>query len=373
MTARSTELTPSPRARVSSNEDSRKGLLLAGLALGAVCVLALPLRHSMSPRKSRAPRRRTVEWETEIERLEEETDLRRKDHPGIHGTGIEAKGDRRAPGEAASGNREAVARQLSWGAAALSFSILADSAAEHYRGGFYNPAMYVAPVVSALTLLASTLQATGPQRAGRPRDALFGAAVLTGLVGLGFHSYNTSRRIGGWIWENLFYGPPVAAPLGLTAAGLMGMTAARMRQPRERHPPLLLGIPAGRLLAVGAALGLLGTALEAGVLHFRGAFHRPAMYIPVSVPPLAALVLALAALRPTPARRQLARLLLRASAVAGIAGMGFHAHGIQRSMGGWRNWSQNLLSGPPLPAPPSFTGMALAGLAGLALLAEQVR
>jgi hypothetical protein len=51
--------------------------------------------------------------------------------------------------------------------------------------------------------------------------------------------------------------------------------------------------------------------------------------------------------------------------------MGFHAQGVRRSMGGWRNWSQNLLAGPPLPAPPAFTGMALAGLAALLLLEEE--
>jgi hypothetical protein len=37
-------------------------------------------------------------------------------------------------------------------------------------------------------------------------------------------------------------------------------------------------------------------------------------------------------------------------------------------MGGWRNWSQNLFAGPPLPAPPSFTGLAFAGLGTLTLL-----
>jgi hypothetical protein len=38
---------------------------------------------------------------------------------------------------------------------------------------------------------------------------------------------------------------------------------------------------------------------------------------------------------------------------------------VQRRMGGWNNWRQNLLAGPPLPAPPAFTGLALAGLAAL--------
>ncbi|MGH8325279.1 MAG: hypothetical protein ACRET2_00790, partial [Steroidobacteraceae bacterium] len=59
---------------------------------------------------------------------------------------------------------------------------------------------------------------------------------------------------------------------------------------------------------------------------------------------------------------------LRASAALGIAGVGFHAVGVARNMGGWGNWRQNVLNGPPLPAPPSFTGLALAGLAALGLL-----
>lgn len=52
----------------------------------------------------------------------------------------------------------------------------------------------------------------------------------------------------------------------------------------------------------------------------------------------------------------------------GVLGVGFHALGVARNMGGWKNWSQNLQVGPPLPAPPAFTGMALTGLAGLTLL-----
>jgi hypothetical protein len=36
-------------------------------------------------------------------------------------------------------------------------------------------------------------------------------------------------------------------------------------------------------------------------------------------------------------------------------------------MGGWRNWQQNVVDGPPLPAPPSFSALAIAGLAALRL------
>jgi hypothetical protein len=37
-------------------------------------------------------------------------------------------------------------------------------------------------------------------------------------------------------------------------------------------------------------------------------------------------------------------------------------------MGGWRNWSQNLLNGPPLPAPPAFAALAIAGLVAVRLI-----
>ena len=53
-----------------------------------------------------------------------------------------------------------------------------------------------------------------------------------------------------------------------------------------------------------------------------------------------------------------------------VAGVAFHAYGVSRSMGGWRNWRQNAFNGPPLPAPPSFSGLALAGLAALGLLED---
>jgi hypothetical protein len=113
---------------------------------------------------------------------------------------------------------------------------------------------------------------------------------------------------------------------------------------------------------------MLGTVGEAGLLHFRGAFQNPAMVLPVTVPPIAAGILGNAALAPRGGRGWLARLWLRLTAALGVIGVGFHAFGVSRAMGGWRNWSQNVPNGPPLPAPPSFTGLALAGLAALRLL-----
>jgi hypothetical protein len=81
--------------------------------------------------------------------------------------------------------------------------------------------------------------------------------------------------------------------------------------------------------------------------------------------------MAVAAARPARPRWRLARVLLRLVQWLGFAGVGFHAYGVHRNMGGWRNWSQTVLNGPPLPAPPSFTGLALVGLAALDLLEER--
>ena len=57
-------------------------------------------------------------------------------------------------------------RRLNGGAAMLAFSVLADSAVEHYRGSFQNRAMYTPLVVATLTLGAS-LFGTADKRAAR--------------------------------------------------------------------------------------------------------------------------------------------------------------------------------------------------------------
>jgi hypothetical protein len=165
----------------------------------------------------------------------------------------------------------------------------------------------------------------------------------------------------------LFYAAPLGAPAALTLAGVIGLAA----RPVAQGATTLAGLPGGRALCGLAAFGLAGTSAEAALLHFRGAFQHPAMWVPVTVPPVAALCLAGAAL-PGPTRpRRVTRFLLGACTWLGVLGMAFHARGIARQMGGWRNWSQNVLAGPPLPAPPSFSALALAGRAALALRAAQ--
>jgi hypothetical protein len=255
------------------------------------------------------------------------------------------------------------ARRVDCASALLALAALTDSGIEHYRGSFHNKTMYVPLAASAITLAAALSDAASPprQRGGDGIDAL---AFATGLIGAGFHVYNVAKRPSGFSWLNFFYGAPLGAPGTLSLAGLLRKIAALLRA-----RVAVCGIAPGKLLAGLVSFGLVGTSAEAALFHFRGAYHNPAMVIPVVGPPAAAGLLAQAASQ-SGRQHPLTRWALRLLAGIGLLGAGFHAYGIQRNMGGWRNWSQNLLNGPPLPAPPSFTALAIAGLAALQLIEQ---
>jgi hypothetical protein len=231
--------------------------------------------------------------------------------------------------------------------------------------------MYTPLIVSALTLAVSA-HGTADNRPAvhKTRDAIYLAAALTGLVGTGFHIHNITKRPGGLSWQNLFYGSPLGAPAAVALSGLLGYYSERLRDNEPGKTPKVFGLPAGRALSTLTSIGLLATAGEAGLLHFRGAYHNPFMFTPVTVPPIAAALLGETALSRPRRPHRFTRWWLRLTAFIGFAGASFHAYGVHRNMGGWRNWSQNVLNGPPIPAPPSFTGLALSGLAALDLLEE---
>jgi hypothetical protein len=263
---------------------------------------------------------------------------------------------------------QTAAQGLAAAAAILALAVALDSGLEHYRGWFRNRAMIAAPAVSTLTLAAAALPILLPRhRDALPARAIFAAALVTGTVGLGFHLYDVGKREGAFDWQNLFYAAPLGAPAALALAGLAGLAGERF----ARGEMQVLGRSAARLAAPLVAFALLGTSTEAGLFHFRGAFQNPVMYAPVTVPPIAAVATALAAVTPGAARP--ARYLLHATGALGLAGPIFHAYGIHRNMGGWRNWSQMILQGPPLPAPPAFLGIAIAGLGTLPLLERDAK
>ncbi len=264
------------------------------------------------------------------------------------------------------------ARRLGLTAALLGSSVLTDSAIEHYRGSFNNRAMYTPLAAAAATIGAGLLAACDSSAgADRRRSSLYAAAAIVGLAGLGFHAYNVAKRPGGVSWLNLFYAAPVGAPAALALAGVLGLSAEQLRKAPAARGAQLFGMSADRLLAMVSAVGLAGTTAEAALLHFRGAYHNPAMVLPVTVPPVGAALLVWSSWSRARGVQRLTRAWLKLTAALGLAGMGFHAYGVSRNMGGWRNWSQNLLNGPPIPAPPGFTALALSGLAALLLRRER--
>ncbi len=256
-------------------------------------------------------------------------------------------------------------RLIAGGAATLAFAVLADSGLEHYRGSFHDPAMVLPLAASSAGIAFNGVRASLPERAPSQAPMVsHAAAVATGLIGLGFHVYNITKQPGGVRMSNVFYAAPVGAPAALTLAGVLGRAADTLARGEELPGPVRLG--SGRAVGAIAGVGILGTVGEAALLHFRGAFHDPFMWAPIALPPVAAFSL----LRDvaTDAPHRATAILLGATATLGLIGMGFHAYGISRNMGGWRNWRQNLFAGPPLPAPPAFTGLALAGIGALLLM-----
>ena len=261
------------------------------------------------------------------------------------------------------------ARRLNRAAGTLAASVFADSAVEHYRGSFKNKAMLTPLIVSALSI-ATSIHGTADRRplSHIARDATYALAAVTGLVGTGFHFFNVGKKTGGFCWQNLFYGAPLGAPFAILLSGLIGFCSERVRETSRWKVPTIFKLPAGRTMAAVIGAGLLGTTAEAGLLHFRGAFHNPLMLLPVTLPPVGALLMGFAAAGPPGRNLFVTRWFLWLLTAMGFAGSALHAYGISRAMGGWRNWSQNVIDGPPLPAPPSFAGLALAGLAALGLM-----
>ena len=113
----------------------------------------------------------------------------------------------------------------------LAAAVLADSAVEHYRGSFHNPAMYLPLASSALGLTASL--------SGHGRLSAYVTSGTIGVAGTAFHLYNIFKRPGGLSWLNLFYAAPFGAPaaLALCPACSAGWAAAIWPAPAAASPP----------------------------------------------------------------------------------------------------------------------------------------
>ena len=109
----------------------------------------------------------------------------------------------------------------------LSCLLLAiESGYNHWTGKFFNPLMYTPVLVGPLQALIH-LAALMRSRLARTLELPLAAfSTVAGLIGFGFHIRNLRGRPGGFSWQNLFYGPPIVAPLQMTAQGIIGLLIA---------------------------------------------------------------------------------------------------------------------------------------------------
>lgn len=254
-------------------------------------------------------------------------------------------------------------------AGALALLLACDALAGHYRSGFTSRAQY-APFVGGGALMISGVGAAVAPDAGWASALLRAGAwlaVMAGTAGFAFHHYyGIARRPGGygWLLHHLMYGAPQLAPLGLAAAGALALVAARGLDGGTAFGGL--GLRSALLVLV--ALGVAGAVLQAGVLHYRGAFNNPLMYAPFTAPLACVPACLWAALGPGRAASLAASAALWLTFFVGFAGAGMHLRGLGRQMGGLYVALSNWLEGPPAFAPLLFAGFAAAGLVAVHLI-----
>lgn len=148
-----------------------------------------------------------------------------------------------------------------------------------------------------------------------------------------------------------------AAPKLRLVAALPALPGSRRRAAQVR---------AERRLHLGAGVLAAAVASDSAAELYRSSSQSHAMFAPlVSVAlSIAAGILAAAAVAPKRMPRMPVRATLWLTAAVGAAGVGLHIYGVSRDVGGWRNWSENA----SISAPPGFLGLALMGMAALALM-----
>lgn len=116
------------------------------------------------------------------------------------------------------------------------------------------------------------------------------------------------------------------------------------------------------LLFVGAAFVLLG--IQVFLFHWRAAFSRWTMYLPVLAAPVVALAGIVAAITREGAIGWIAAAVFALGFVDGLIGTYEHFRGIAHRTGGFT--PRNLVAGPPPLLPVTFAAVAFSG--GLAVL-----
>ncbi|HWS99841.1 MAG TPA: hypothetical protein VN256_06160 [Pyrinomonadaceae bacterium] len=253
--------------------------------------------------------------------------------------------------------------------AAMTLLLLADALAGHYRSGFAFRSQY-APFVSGGLLIIWALAASIAPDVSWANKVLRVAgwlAVVTGAVGFGFHHYyGIVKKPGGygWLLHYLMYGAPQLAPLALTATGALALIAAQGLAKQTTFG----GINIRAAIFVFLAVTLVGAVLQAGILHYRGAFNNPMMFVPLTAPLVAIIISIWMAFTPGRGASVALAVLLWLTFLTGFVGLGMHLRGLGRQMGGLYVIVFNWLEGPPAFAPALFAGLSAVGLVAIHLL-----
>ncbi len=126
---------------------------------------------------------------------------------------------------------------------------------------------------------------------------------------------------------------------------------------------LLKRIGLARLIRLGVAGSIPPLWLEIALLHYRGSFQSKYMWVPVASLPVVFAGGTISGLLGDERHSRAAfRPLALLMTAVGAAGTFFHVRGIARQMGGFYNWKYNVVTGPPLPAPPQVMLLGLLGV-----------
>jgi hypothetical protein len=226
--------------------------------------------------------------------------------------------------------------------------ILADAFAGHYRSGFKVLPQYGPFILGPLFLISLLLTLASP-RFSNVLAFIGWLLAIGGVIGFVFHYYYGLFRAPkgkNWIVYYLMYGPPLLAPLSLSASGLFAVLITK-------------NVESSQLLVLVVA-SLAGVILQTFPLHFRGAFNSLFMYAPF-LAPLITVFLALFSLF-TGSFVSLLKCFLWISFLTGFVGLGMHLRGFDRQRGGLYVRAFNILEGPPAFAPGLYSSISAIAL-----------
>ena len=247
--------------------------------------------------------------------------------------------------------------------------IMVDAFVGHYRHNFSYRLQY-GPLIAGPLLVGPTLCAAAFPRVFWLNQAVYVGgwlAIVTGFIGFGYHVYyGIVKKPGGvkWLLHYLMYGAPILFPLALSAMGLLALIISAGLAGEQT----IFWVPIPLALLIFVVVVLIGSILQAGILHYRGAFNTPAMYAPLTVPVITVFACLWIAVAPSPMSRLVFAALLWVTLIVGFIGFGMHLRGLDRQMGGMYVALFNLMQGPPQGAPGLFAALAGIGLVTIYLM-----